>query len=152
MGSLRHKSRTLRLLWRMIRKPFTGELAILLTSYISNIGLVKLCSIDILWKRMYMNDWRWSSCLLPSLLERSSARVMHFGLFIYLSVRARTSKTIAPIYLIFLHFVRSIIPVLQSSSKIIGIRIWIQEFTKGFLTCDRPKYAIKVRHDVKRTL
>ena len=39
---------------------------------------------------------------LPSFTDRG-AMVRHFGLSVYMSVRRRNSKTIAPIYLIFLH-------------------------------------------------
>ena len=62
---------------------------------------------------------------LPLLPERS-ARVMHFGQFVCLSVRTRNSKTIAPIDLIF--YTRSIIPMARSSPKMTWIGILTQEF------------------------
>ena len=50
-------------------------------------------------------------------------------------------------------YTMSIIPVAQSSSKMIrtGIRVLTPEFINLFLTMqDSAKYAINVRHDIKQ--
>ena len=72
------------------------------------------------------------TCLLP--FTPGEECKDHAFRSVCLCVRARNSKTIAPIDSTF--YTRRIIPMARSSSKMILITIWIstREFIKGFFT------------------
>ena len=75
---------------------------------LEDITRYRLTEMIFIWSMPIYSDYVMFErmCLLPSHPKRS-AMVMHFGLFVCLSVclyvRTRNSKTIAPIDLIFLH-------------------------------------------------
>ena len=93
--------------------------------------------------------WQLSS---PSLRVRS-ARVMHSGLFVGLSVclSGRATQKLSLRFTWFF-YTRSVIPVPRASSNMIWIWTRTDVFKDPSPLGDRTKYAMKVRHSVKDPL
>ena len=72
---------------------------------------------------------------------------MHLGLFVCVSVRLHNSQTILPFDLIF--YTRIIMPVTRLGLLRLSESGLNHLFMDSSQLGDRPKYAIKVRHDVK---